>query len=226
MDLPSGSERRRQVEPVTGHRGPGAAGSRHPQHSEWCVGRLHGATGPAHAVAQRAGQRLPRRALARREARPRARARHAGSRGPRRRGRRAPAYALWRHAPAGGACPHLDGRPARRPHGRAVLGPRRDHADAAAGACRQPARRAHGAAGHPRPAGGVEARRAHLRHGGAARPRCRARPRRTVPRPGSPATGPCRRCMQSCWNGSRRPTMPGPTGGSPDGGGPECTPSG
>ena len=55
-------------------------------------------------------------------------ARDAGARGFGRGGRRPAAHPFGRHAPAGRACPHPDGRPARRAHGRALLRARRDHA--------------------------------------------------------------------------------------------------
>ena len=165
--------------------------------------------------------------LQRRDARPDPRPRDAGARGPRRRSRCPAPHALRRHAPAGRARPHPDGRQAHRAHGRALLRARRDHADALAGACRRPPRRAHGAAGDPRPARGAQAGRAESTSWPAARRLCSAPQRPTARPPRKPGDRtPADPNTPRCWNGSLRPTMPAPTRGPTDGQGLECASSG
>src|SRR6266704_3459996 len=172
--------------------------------------RADAAEGPAAAVAQRAGQRLPgagepgpvpgRGPPARAAAVPAVRSRRvrAGAAGP----------ALRRHAPAGRLPAHAAGGQAGAAAGRAVRGARLDHPRPYAGVARRGAGRAalHGHAGHPRRRGGAAARR---RGGGAV----------GAPRPGRPPAPGRLRPRRPAPRGGRQPGVRGRAPGDPGGAG-------
>ena len=141
---------------------------------------------------------------------------------PRRPARPAAGDALGRPAPARGARAHADGGPPGGADGRAVLGARRDHPRPPPGARRAAARRAHRAAGDPRPAGGAPARPSHPgdgrpagAHRGADLPRRRAAPRPARPRAAGPPGRAARRASPMRKKPPLEQPAPAPGAGRP-----------